>query len=146
MRQSKNMYFYGLIEECINSMDDEHHCVFEHSFKSDEQLKTRISCRQESIRGASCFNEGDDIVEIVSDIIYDAPEVLPWLKLDEPSGKSDLRLVQEVPNCGKKYLRSYSHNWENGPIVCNKIVIILGKKLDKAGCVVQMYIKSAYPE
>lgn len=145
MKQYKNKYLYSLIEECVESMNNNHHCIYEHSYKSDEQLKTRISCRQEAIRGASCFNEDCDILEIVSDIIYESTLILPWLKLDE-SGKSDLRLVQEVPNCGKKFLKGFDHNWKDGAITCNKVIVILGKKLDKAGCVVQMYVKTAYPE
>lgn len=138
---SRQSYYYELINRCIDEMNNEHHAVFEHSYKTDEQLKLRVGC--EGVIGASCFHEDMDIVETISDILYDAVEIIPWLK--NASANEDLRLVIKHPNCGKKYLKSRNHDWSKGAIPCNSIVVFLGKKMDMAGCVTGMYIKTAFP-
>lgn len=142
MKQSKIEYLYGLIDECIDGLGNLDHAVYMHEFQSDEELQHR--CKTSSVRGASCFNEGDDICEIVTDIIYDAPELIPWMKLP---GDEDLRLVVEVPACGKKFLKDFSaHDWADGALTCDHIVVILGKKLDFAGCLTSIFVRTAYPE
>ncbi len=139
--QSKLQYFYGLIEECIDSLGSLEHAVYAHSFQDDEKLKDR--CRAEKVRGASCFNEGDDIVEIVADILYDSTELLAWMKM---TGDEDLRLVVEQPACGKKFLKDFRHDWEAGALICDRIVVVLGKKLDQGGCLTKIFVRTAYPE
>ena len=141
MGQSRNEYLYTLIEECIESLTNIRHAIYAHAYQDDDSLKTR--CKAESVRGASCFHEGVDIVEIIEDIIYDANELLPWMKLP---GTNALRLVVPAPACGRKFLNAASHDWKTGPIECNRIVVILGKKVDKIGCVTNIYVKTAYPE
>lgn len=54
-------------------------------------------------------------------------------------------MVVENENCGKKFLKNKAHDWKKGPLPCNQIVVILGKRFDVAGCVVKMYVKTAYP-
>lgn len=137
----KQSYYYELINQCIDAMNNEHHVVFEHSYKSDEQLKNRVSC--EPIEGASCFNEDIDIVDLVSDIIYDAVEILPWLKNSSITG--DIRLVHKMPSCGRKFLKSRTHDWSTGAIECNTVVVFLGKQIDMAGGVTKMFIRTAFP-
>lgn len=143
MVKQANNYLYEVMNRCIEEMDNEHHCVFEHSYKTDDQLKTRLSSRVEGVKGASCFYEDVDIAETVSDIIYDSMEILPWLK--NTAEKTDLVVYAEYPDCGKKFLKSREHDWSTGAINCNTVALVLGKKTDIAGCVTKMYIKTCYP-
>lgn len=136
----QTQYFYQLIEECVETFNEAHHAIFEHSFKTDEQLMNRIRC--ESVDGASCFSKEMDIVEVVSDIIYESTELLKWMK-EKDDG--DLRLSEPVENCGKKYLSSKAHDWRKGAIPCNTVIVILGKKYDISGSVIGIYVKTAYP-
>lgn len=130
-----------LIENCIDSLGSHQHAIYEHTYQDDSLLIDR--CKRESVRGASCFNEEINILELIEDIIYDAKEVIPWLKTpDQPY----LRLVREYPSCGKKFLNSSSHNWDMGPLLCDRVVVILGKIEDQGGCVVNMHVRTAYPE
>lgn len=142
MKQPKNKieYLYGIIEDCVESLE-EHHAVFEHSYKTDEELKTR--CAVEKTAGASCFNKGVDVAEKIADIIYDSVEILPWLKstVNDP-----LRIVVEEEACGKKFLKDKKHNWDEGALICNKVVLLLGKEVDKYNCLVRMYVITCYAE
>lgn len=142
MKQSKMEYLYDVVGECVDSIENnEIHAVFEHEYKTDEQLKTR--CAIEKTKGASCFNKGVDIVEKIVDIIYDSTNIIPWLAADTDE---DLIITVDEENCGKKFLRSGSHVWADGALACSKIILILGKDRDIAGCVTKMYVKTCYPE
>lgn len=141
IKQSRNEYLYEVIEKCINNLSSEHHAVYEHMYKTDEQLKTR--CAVEKTEGASCFNAGTDIIEVVSDIIYDSVEILPWLANKDAA--DILRLVVASPNCGRKFLNSGRHNWKDGAIICNEVVVFLKKISDKCGCVTRLELVTVYP-
>lgn len=138
-RQSK--YVYALIEECIEKLSStDCHAVFEHEYKDDEQLKTR--CRYEKIKGASCFNKGTDIVKIIEDALWDEIMIFKWLKSDT---NGELRIVRPYKKCGKKFVNSGTHNWDDGPLTCNHVVMVFGKELDFAGCPIRLFVKTCYP-
>jgi hypothetical protein len=142
MKQSKMQYFYEVIETCVEGLlSVKSHAVYEHEYKTDEQLKTR--CAIEKTAGASCFNEGVDVVEKIVDIIYDSTVIIPWL---DSETNDDLLIVTEEKGCGRKFLRSGNHVWADGALVCDKIILILGKRRDMAGGVTGMYVKTCYPE
>lgn len=142
MKQSKIQYLYEVIENCVeNVLSEKNHAVYEHEYKTDEQLKTR--CATEKTAGASCFNEGVDVAEKIADIIYDSTIIIPWL---DSKTDDDLLVVTDEENCGRKFLRSGSHVWADGALTCTKVVLILGKARDMAGCVTKMYVKTCYPE
>ena len=143
MKQSREKcaYFYEIIEECVEKLSSEkHHAVYEHEYKSDEQLKTR--CRTERIMGASCFNKGINVTKVIEDMIYDSPQLMPWLF----SNESILRIAVKSKHCGKKFLKDQKHNWNDGAIVCNNILLFLEKEYDKANCVTGIHILTCYLE
>lgn len=61
------------------------------------------------------------------------------------STEKNLIIKVECENCGKKFLRSIEHNWEDGAITCNQIEIILSKKNNDYGYVNYIYLYTAYP-
>lgn len=140
--QSKMDYIYALIEECVESITQDTHAIIEHQYKTDEQLKTRVSV--EKTIGASCFAKDVDAVELITDCIYDSIEILQWMKNNKVT--EDLIIHLEQDGCGKKFIKNRTHNWEDGAIVCNVVTVILGKKMDKAGCLTGIFLKTAYPE
>lgn len=50
MRQS-NEYFYQIMEECVEALDNCSHAAFEHSFMDDEKLKNRIANKISGVKG-----------------------------------------------------------------------------------------------
>lgn len=142
MTQTKfNKYAYTaqMIEKCSESLKNSH-AVFEHGYKTDEQLMTR--CSVEDVKGASCFYEEIDIEEIILDMMYEAEGLPQWLC----SGKElYFRTVMDYEGCGKKFLKSRSHDWTTGAIPCNKVVLILGKNVDVAGCCTRLFVYTCYP-
>lgn len=132
---------YEMIGDLIDRLTEEkHHAVYEHEYKTDEQLKTRIAVEKKN--AASCFNEGIDITEVIIDAIEESSEILPWLT---KSSEDILIIKAECENCGKKFLRSIEHNWENGAITCNQFEVILSKYRDKYSFVDYIYLYTAYP-
>lgn len=142
MKQSKMAYIYELIDECVENLSSvKHHAVYEHEYKTDEQLKNR--CTVEKTAGASCFNEGVDVTEKIIDIIYDSADIVTWLA---SNSKDVLRVVTLEENCGKKYITNFNHNWNNGSLSCSQIVLFLEKDFDKAGCLIGMHVLTCYLE
>lgn len=136
----KQSVIYDSMNRFISSLNPECHAVFEHEYVPDEKLKTRI--KAEKVLGASCFSEGCDIIELISDIIYDSTEIVLWLKNE--SIKEDLRIVTEVQECGKKYMRK-NHVWQQGAIPCNHVVVIVRKIFDRYGYFDKIVLVTAYP-
>lgn len=142
MKQSKMQYLYEVIEKCVEKvLSEKNHAVYEHEYKTDDQLKTR--CAVEKTAGASCFTKGVDVAEKIVDIIYDSTIIIPWL---DSQTDCDLLIAVDEPKCGKKFLRSGNHVWANGSLECDKIILVLGKEKDIAGCLTKMYVKTCYPE
>lgn len=136
----KQALVYNLIEECCENLTAEHHAVFEHEYKSDEKLMTRI--KAEHTIGASCFNPDIDIVEAIKDAIYESETLLSYMKNDEV--KDAFRISYEMENCGKKYLRK-DHDWSQGALACDHIIVIVQKVYDKYGYCSKLVVLTAYP-
>ncbi len=117
------------------------HAVEEHSYVEDELLKNRI--RVERVRGASCFSKDTDIRAMIVKMVRNSAKILVWLDSDR---KEDFVIKAKKADCGKKFLNDKSHNWSNGALPCDTIVLILGKRFDKAGCLEGFYVKTCYPE
>lgn len=136
----KQSVIYEYINQFVESLNSECHAVFEHEYVSDENLKTRI--KAESVSGASCFYDGCDVIELISDIVYDSTDIVIWLKNDEI--REDLRIVADIPSCGKKYMRK-NHVWSDGAIQCDHVIVLLRKIYDKYGCLDKVVLLTAYP-
>lgn len=140
MKQTKNEYYYALIEKLVESITIEHHAVCEHDNKTDAVLKTRCSIEK---KNSSCFNfDKKEVIELITDAIYDDITLLAWIKSNV---KDDYVITTTYENCGRKYIKSGTHIWKNGSLQCDQFRIILGKKHDLSGAVIQVYLKSAYP-
>lgn len=133
---------YEMIGDLIDRLTEKkHHAVYEHEWKTDEQLKTRIAVEKKP--AASCFNEGTDITELIINAIEESSEVLPWLT---KSNEDILIIKTACENCGKKFLRSIEHNWEDGAITCDYVIVIIGKDYDSCKYISGIHLLTAYPE
>lgn len=143
MKQSKMQYVYEIIEKCVEELETGTcHAILEHTQKTDEQLINRIAV--EKTLGASTFSEEVDAVELISDCIYDSVELISWIKQDRI--KEDIIIHSDCPACGRKFIKDWSHNWQDGSLPCNTVTVILGKRFDEGNCLVGIYVKTAYPE
>lgn len=143
MKQSKMQYVYQIIEKCVENLQEiPSHAILEHTGKSDEQLINRIAV--EKTQGASTFADGLDAVELISDCIYDSVELISWIKNNRIT--EDIIIHSEYSNCGRKFIKDRSHNWEDGSLPCDTVTVILGKVFDKGNCLIGIYVKTAYPE
>ena len=133
---------YNMIGDLIDSLTEKkHHAVYEHEYKTDEQLKTRIAVEKKL--AASCFAENMDVTETVCNIIEESPDVVNWIL----NSKDDfLRIKVEMKDCGKKYLKNINHNWNDGAIICNYVTVILGKDYDNYKYINGIHLLTAYPE
>ena len=141
MAEMYNTYQFvaDMIEDCSETLHD-CHAVYEHSFKTDEYLMNR--CLTEDVKGASCFFQNINIEELICDMMYDSPDLPKWLC----TGKEPyFRIVCDMEHCGKKYLKGKAHNWQDGPIICNQVLLFLGKDTDAAGGCTRLYVLTCYP-
>ena len=120
---------------------EKNHACYEHEYMTDEKLMQRVILGKQS--GKSCFNKDIDIQGVICDMLESSGDIIKWLR-DVNSDKY-LQIEEEMPNCGRKYLRSKNHNWEDGAITCDKVILILVKDTDLAGGVERIDVVTCYP-
>ena len=125
---NKYQFVADMIEECSEPFTS--------------SVKHLHRCLTEDVKGASCFFQNINIEELICDMMYDSPDLPKWLC----TGKEPyFRIVCDMEQCGKKYLKGKAHNWQDGPIICNQVLLFLGKDTDAAGGCTRLYVLTCYP-
>lgn len=137
-------YYYKIVEESLDNLNLLSHACTEHAYAPDFYLQCRI--KGQHVKAASCFNKDVDVAEIIREVVESQDGLVSWLK--DPTNNERIFTSEEgeYPNIGRKFLNSREHNWEDGAIPCNQVVVICGKHFDEAGCLTDIYVKTCYPQ
>ena len=131
----------GWIDKETNNAEWIQHVLGYHIGKTDQELMDRAS---ESKRPASAFRDRVTVSEVLQavrkQLHKDAGQIRDWIN-SQKGAKCVVSTDIPYPfSIGHLYLAGPSHHWNEGPIQCDRILIILRKNLDKG-----FSIRSVYP-
>lgn len=117
------------------------HLFNKHVNVSDEAMKKRAIQEKKSV--SSFLGNEDDILQLMTDTLLDTAEEIAEYLADPVSEQEPWEIWADIPSHigGIMFKYGRGHNWNDGPLVCDKFAIIIAKKRGTNG----FYIKSCYP-